>query len=218
MSQSNRECVDRELEKLDGRLRPFIVRQMSLMYGASWQQEAQKSLHHPHWTKRGDLHLDLAALLHILWDQWESIFHQRLSPVEREIIKELLRARNDAFHQWPISDTKVERVLRNVEHLLTWIGPTDSFSQPPFTQANTTRSNPRPGTRTSPDWQDLPGSPGSARTSFLHLLEDKILDLPSSPRPARAPGQPRVSRRALLIIATGAVSYTHLTLPTILRV
>src|SRR6266487_2738638 len=166
-AQNNRERVNRELERLDGRLRLFVVRQMRSLYGASWQQEAQKSLRHPRWREGGDLHLDTSALLYILRNQWERIFHQRLRPAEREMIRELLRIRNKWAHQEAFTDTEVERLLKNVEHVLTWIDPTDSSSRPTFKQTNTTRSNPTPVRQTPPDWQELQISPFPARTSFV---------------------------------------------------
>ena len=184
MSQSNRDRVDRELERLNRSLKPFIVGRMSSMYGTSWQQEAEKSLSKPHWTREGGLRLDTPALLYILRDQWESIFHQALRPVESNMISGILGVRNKWAHQDAITDADVQRLLKYVEHLLNWIGPTDSFSQPPLTQANTTRSTPRPVIQTPPQWQDL------------H----------SSPRPARTPGQPLLSRRAMLIIAIGVAA------------
>lgn len=204
MSQSNRDHVDRELEKLNRSLRPFIVGQMSRMYGASWQHEAEKSLSQAHYTKERNLNLDEQALLHILRDQWERIFHQRLKPAERRMIYELLEVRNKWAHRrGVITDTDVERLLKNMERLLTWIDSADSFYRSTFTQPGTTHSRPRPETQTPPHWQDLPGSPGPARPSFPHLMDDNIFDLPNSSRPAVTTGKPRLSRRAILIIATG---------------
>jgi hypothetical protein len=127
LAQNNRERVWRELERLDRMLRPFVIRQMRSMYGVFWQQEAQRSLRcQPHWTRRGHIHFDLVALLDILRDQWESIFHQRLSPAERATIAELVRVRNKLSHQNTFTDSELERVLKNVEHTLSWIGHTDS--------------------------------------------------------------------------------------------
>src|SRR5947209_2947102 len=118
VSQSNRECVDRELERLNRNLKPFVVGRMRSMYGASWQQEAAKVLSDPHWTKTGELHLDEQALLHILRSRWEYMFHERLKPTEQQIINELLRIRNKWAHRrGVITDTDVDRLLKNMEHL-----------------------------------------------------------------------------------------------------
>ncbi len=155
---NNQERVGQALEKLNRGLRPFVERQMERTYGTSWQEEVRKSLPERHRARRG-LHLDTQALLFILRDQWDSVFIEVLGPEERKIIGELLAARNKWAHQEAFSDIDVERILKNIEHLLTWSGPKDSFSRPTFNQASTTRPNATSVNQTPPAWPNLPRSP-----------------------------------------------------------
>ncbi len=178
-AQNNQERVGQALEKLNRGLRPFVISQMQRKYATSWQQEVRRLLERQR-ARRG-LHLDTQALLFIIRDRWDSVFSEVLGPEERKIIGELLAARNKWAHQEAFSDTDVERLLKNIEHLLTWIGPMDSSSRPTFTQTNTPRTNPTPVRQTPPDWQELQISPFPAGTSL-------------------------VSRRTILLIAVGVVA------------
>jgi WD40 repeat protein len=175
---NSRERTEKELERLEARLRPFLIGQMRRIYGVSWQQEAQKSLHHPHWTKRGHLHLDRAALLYVLQDQWEHIFQRSMGAAERAAINEVIRMRNKLSHQWNITDPEVERLQQHIERLLTWIDSRYSFSQPGFTQAR--KPDPFP-------WWNSSSRPGFAQASTT--------DLPPWSEETRR----KVRRRALLI-------------------
>ena len=71
MAQSNHERVGKALEILNKGLQPFIEREMQVVYGARWLQEAAANLRDYHLSsaRSGELSGDTQVLLMVMWDQ-----------------------------------------------------------------------------------------------------------------------------------------------------
>src|SRR5258707_9237002 len=130
MAQSNIERVGRALEILNKGLKPFVEREMQAKYGARWRYEAANSLHDQHFTDDGqDIHLDTQALLLIMWDQWNSVFQNKLGQSERSIVSELRETRNKWAHQKSFSIDDTYRALDSIHRLLTAVSAAQEASE-----------------------------------------------------------------------------------------
>ena len=56
-------------------------------------------------------HLDVAAVLKIMWEQWNQVFGKTLGHTERSLVSELREVRNKWAHQEPFSSDDAYRVL-----------------------------------------------------------------------------------------------------------
>src|SRR5450631_3593070 len=130
MSLSNRDRVGRALDLLNDGLKPFVVREMENTYGTRWRYEAVNALRDHHFTEDGkDLHLDIQALLLIMWDQWNQVFKKTLGHTERNYVSELREARNKWAHQEPFSTQAVYRILDSIQLLLAAISATEQADE-----------------------------------------------------------------------------------------
>src|SRR5581483_1210665 len=63
--------------------------------------------------------LDVAALLRLMWDQWNLVFRQTLGHAERSLVSELRDHRNKWAHQQAFSGDDTYRALDSAARLLT---------------------------------------------------------------------------------------------------
>lgn len=121
MGMSNHERVGRALDLLRAGLVPFVRREMEARHGAGWPEEAMKALRREaDWQGRdGELHLDVHALLVIMWHQWHEVFGRVLGHAERSLVSELRDIRNRWAHQEPFSTDDAHRALDSMVRLLT---------------------------------------------------------------------------------------------------
>lgn len=122
MALSNRDRVGRALELLPVGLRPFVEREAQAVHGKYWVTRCTE-----HWP--GELNwdgdsprLDAAALLRILWEQWNSLFYKTLGQAERSIVSELRDVRNRWAHQEPFSSDDTYRAFDSIQRLLSAVG------------------------------------------------------------------------------------------------
>ncbi|GCE27569.1 hypothetical protein KDA_30530 [Dictyobacter alpinus] len=119
MSISNSDRVGRGLELLNSGLKPFVVRELETTYGPRWKYEAVNVLQDHHITDDGqDLHLDVQALMLIMWNLWNQVFKKTLGHAERNYVSELRIARNQWAHQELFTTQAAGRILENVSLLL----------------------------------------------------------------------------------------------------
>ncbi|MCC6174343.1 MAG: DUF499 domain-containing protein [Chloroflexi bacterium] len=121
MAITNYERVGKALELLREGLAPFIGRELQAQYGKYWITEAtagwRNELSWP--ASQEEPHLDVAALLRLMWDQWNAVFRNTLGPAERSLVSELRDHRNKWAHQQPFSGDDTDRALDSAARLLT---------------------------------------------------------------------------------------------------
>lgn len=120
MAQSNHERVGKALEILNKGLQPFIEREMQVVYGDRWLQEATANLRDYHLAvaRGGELSGDTHVLLMIMWDQWHTVFKKVLGHTERSLVSELREIRNKWAHQEAFSTDDAYRALDSMQRLL----------------------------------------------------------------------------------------------------
>src|SRR5437867_3770649 len=116
MAQSNRERVGRALELLTQGLRPFIEREMEAVHRKRWVDVANQSFDLAYRPKSANW--DAAALLKIMWDQWDTVFRKTLGRTERNLVAELRDTRNKWAHEDPFTPDDAYRALDSVQRLL----------------------------------------------------------------------------------------------------
>ncbi len=125
MALSNRQRVEKALDFMRDGLTPFVKREMESCYGDKWLQEAAKSVsRESDWTD--DLHLDVHALLLIMWEHWNEAFRQVLGHAERSLVSELRDVRNRWAHQNAFTSDDTYRALDSASRLLTAISAPES--------------------------------------------------------------------------------------------
>jgi len=120
MAITNHERVGKALELLKAGLGPFVEREMKSTYKDQAKEEVRRFL-------GGDRILadkpvdqwDVAALLKLMWDSWNSVFRKTLGPAERSLVSELRDHRNRWAHQQTFSSDDADRSLDSMMRLLS---------------------------------------------------------------------------------------------------
>lgn len=113
--------VTRALDFLARGLAPFVEREMEVVYKDRWQAVVQDSFRggrgqpnqtddQPNW--------DVHSLLTVMWDQWNSVFRNRLGHAERSLVSELRGFRNLWAHQEAFQFDDTYRIYDSAERLL----------------------------------------------------------------------------------------------------
>jgi predicted AAA+ superfamily ATPase len=122
MATTNQERVGKALDLLRDGLRPFIEREMKAQYQQAWFEEAKAALSPQQLnfagTEEEPLN-DVAAVLGVLWNQWNIIFRRTLGQAERSLVSELRDVRNRWAHQRVFGSDDAYRALDSVSRLLT---------------------------------------------------------------------------------------------------
>lgn len=121
MAITHQERVGKALDLLNSGLLPYIEREMQEVYGEDWKEVAIKSYPDDHLAKKGKQRWDSQKILLVMWDQWNPVFAKTLGHAERSIVSELRETRNRWAHQEAFSGRDTERILDNVNRLLTAI-------------------------------------------------------------------------------------------------
>lgn len=120
MAITNHERVGKALELLRGGLAPFIVRELEDHYGERALAEAQRFVRTERLeTDRPFVEWDVAPLLRLMWEAWNSVFRKTLGHAERTLVSELRQARNAWAHQEAFSTDDAYRALDSAARLLT---------------------------------------------------------------------------------------------------
>ena len=123
MATTNRERVGKALDLLRAGLGPFVERELRRAVKAKrvdanvvgWVGNDQGR------TGRSVVEQDVAALLTVMCDLWQSVFRPVLGHAERSFVSELREQRNRWAHQRPFSSDDAYRVLDTATRLLTAI-------------------------------------------------------------------------------------------------
>ncbi len=122
MAISNYERVGKAMDLLRQGLQPFIEREFQAQYGKYWITTVTNGWRNElNWADDDTPHLDVAALLRMLWDQWNDVFRKTLGFAERSLVSELREQRNKWAHQAPFSTDDAYRALDSAARLLTAI-------------------------------------------------------------------------------------------------
>lgn len=129
MALTNAERVGKGMDALKSGLRPYVERELEAALGKYWITEVTANWRNePRWTDDDDQpHLDVAALLLLMWEQWNTVFGKTLGHAERSIISELRTWRNKHAHQEHFSTDDAYRALDSAERLLKAISAPEAL-------------------------------------------------------------------------------------------
>lgn len=124
MAITNHERIGKSLDLLKDGLQPFAEREMKTQHAQLWFEQVKASVREtqsnlfgteekPRW--------DVAALLGVMWNQWQLVFRKTLGQAERSLVSELRDVRNKWAHQNPFSGDDTYRALDSAGRLLTAI-------------------------------------------------------------------------------------------------
>jgi hypothetical protein len=122
MAISNHERVGKALELLKEGLRPFVEREMKAQHAQLWFEQARASVSESQANLVGaeaDPRWDVAAILAVMWNQWQVVFRKTLGQADRTLVSELRDVRNRWAHQNPFSTDHAYRALDSAGRLLT---------------------------------------------------------------------------------------------------
>lgn len=121
MAPTNRDRVHRALDLLQEGLTPFVERQFEAACGSNWRTVAASTLREAREWHADNSHLDVQALLLLMWDNWHNVFRQTLGHAERNLVSELRTVRNRDAHQEVFSTDDAYRALDSIVRLLAAI-------------------------------------------------------------------------------------------------
>lgn len=126
------ERIKLTLEVLGTGLYPIIEQEMKAVYQDDWIARAKESFRNSPLTSQPEgeaIRWDAHSTLLILWDHWNSVFRNRLTPLERSYVGELREFRNRWAHQSQISTDDTLRILDTAARLLSAAGSTQEARQ-----------------------------------------------------------------------------------------
>lgn len=127
MAITNHERVGKAMELLCDGLKPFVERELTSELGQYWISKATEGWKHDlDWADENTPHLDVAAILRLLWDNWNLVFGKTLGRTERSLVSELRDVRNRWAHQKPFGSDDTYRALDSASRLLTAISATEA--------------------------------------------------------------------------------------------
>ena len=124
MAITNHERIGKALDFLKGGLQPFVEREMKAQHSQLWFEQVKASVRETQSSLFGTEdkpRWDVAALLAVMWNQWQVVFRKTLGQAERSLVSELRDVRNKWAHQNPFSGDDAYRAMDSVGRLLTAI-------------------------------------------------------------------------------------------------
>ncbi len=104
---------------------PFVEREMRIVYGEDWEDEARSALRTPPDVL---LHWDSQAVLNVIDRRWNDVFRRKLEKKHRSWVIEAVALRHDLMHEKKqmFSDKETIRGLDTVECLLAAVSAPES--------------------------------------------------------------------------------------------
>jgi len=118
---TNQERVGKALDLLRAGLVPFVEREMKAQHAQLWFDEVKSAVSESQarlFKNEADAQWDAAAVLAVLWNQWNLVFRKTLGQAERTLVSELRDVRNRWAHQTPFSTDDAYRALDSAARLL----------------------------------------------------------------------------------------------------
>ena len=120
MATTNHERVGKALDLLKAGLGPFVDRELKrAIKNKRVDAGVLNWFDDPNLRKRPLAEWDVAALLKLMWDNWNMVFRDVLGPAERGFVGELRGHRNRWAHQEFFSSDDAYRALDTANRLLT---------------------------------------------------------------------------------------------------
>jgi predicted AAA+ superfamily ATPase len=122
MATTNHERVGKALDLLKDGLRPFVEREMKGQHTQLWFEQVKSALSETQaklFQSEADARWDAAAVLAVMWNQWNLVFRKTLGQAERTLVSELRDVRNRWAHQETFSSDDAYRALDSAARLLT---------------------------------------------------------------------------------------------------
>jgi len=119
MATTNRDRIQRMLDRLRDGLAPFVERELKAALGEGWAEVLDERRKFP--LQRGldgEVAWDSQAILKTMVDNWQSVFRNALGHTERAWVGELIGVRNDFAHEQPFSSDDTHRALDTAQRLL----------------------------------------------------------------------------------------------------
>ncbi len=128
MAITNYERVGKAMELLREGLLPFVEREMIDVHGKYWVSVVTRDWRHDlTWPEDQELpNFDAAAILKLMWEQWNAVFSRTLGHAERSLVSELRTFRNKWAHQEPFTGDDAYRALDSADRLLTAVSAPQS--------------------------------------------------------------------------------------------
>lgn len=121
MAITNQERVGKTLDYLKEGLQPFVEREMKAQHGGDWFSAAKASVSESQaglFGKETEPRWDVAAILAVMWNQWNEVFRKTLGHADRSLVSEMRDVRNKWAHQNPFSGDDAYRALDSASRLL----------------------------------------------------------------------------------------------------
>lgn len=122
MAITNHERVGKMLDLLKEGILPFVEREMKNQHAQLWFEQAKSSVSDSQahlFGSQEEPRWDTAALLAVMWNQWNIVFRKTLGQAERTLVSELRDIRNRWAHQNPFTSDDAYRALDSACRLLT---------------------------------------------------------------------------------------------------
>ncbi|MBU1342385.1 MAG: DUF499 domain-containing protein [Proteobacteria bacterium] len=120
MAITNHERVGKALELLKTGLGPFAQREFKNSYKDRADEEIHKIVADDRINADKPMaQWDVAVLLKLMWDSWNTVFRLTLGHTERSLVSELRDCRNKWAHQEAFTGDNTYRVLDSASRLLT---------------------------------------------------------------------------------------------------
>jgi len=129
MAITNYERVGKALEILKEGLIPFVERELKSQHAQQWIEQAKASVSDTQsklFVTKEKPQWDVAAILSVIWNQWDVVFRKTLGRAERSLVSELRDVRNKWAHQNTFSGDDADRALDSSERLLTAVSATQA--------------------------------------------------------------------------------------------
>jgi predicted AAA+ superfamily ATPase len=126
MAITNHDRVTKVMDLLKNGLKPFVEREMKAQHKQQWLVAARASVADTqvHLFRGSEPEWDAAALLAVMWNQWDAVFKNPLGRAERSLISELREVRNNWAHQRAFSSDDALRAMDSASRLLTAVSAT----------------------------------------------------------------------------------------------
>lgn len=119
MAITNHERVGKALDLLRSGLRPFAEREFKNIYKDKAAVEIAKMTGDDRLNSgKAMAEWDVAVLLKLMWESWQSVFRLTLGHTERSLVSELRECRNKWAHQEPFNSDNTYRALDSAARLL----------------------------------------------------------------------------------------------------
>src|SRR6266536_1932664 len=120
MAITNQDRVGKAMDLLRAGLAPFVEREFKSQHQAQAAEAARRYFGDDRTAgKKPVAEWDVAALLKLMWNQWNVVFKKTLGRAERSLVQELRDCRNKWAHQEPFSSDDADRALDSMARLLT---------------------------------------------------------------------------------------------------